>query len=49
MPRSQTGIEEGQIGFVRTLDEGFHDALRNGYRTILAGEERGNPDGAPHR
>ena len=40
LPRSQTGIEARQIGFVSARDEGFHDAFRHGDRPILAGEQR---------
>src|SRR5262249_41213777 len=49
LPRRQSGVEQGQTGLVDALDEGFHDTVRNGDRTILAGEQRGNADGAPHR
>ena len=48
LPRGEPGIEERQIVFVSARDQGFHDPVRNGNRPILAGEQRGNPDGAPH-
>jgi hypothetical protein len=36
LPRPQTGLEERQIGFIHSLDEGFHCPVRNGDRALVA-------------